>query len=135
MSGSQLLKSRPCSSLCQNRAISLPEAFLGQVWYYESSSRKEASQRSASVCQRRVLWLPRLMFATDGVLSRRHDDRRCDFRRRFSSVLFCDFPRLMHAMYGILCRRCDDRRRDARHRFASVLSCGFPRLIALYLES
>jgi hypothetical protein len=52
---SRWLASRRCSSDCQHRAISLQEAFLGLVWCSVSESQREASQRSASICQRLVL--------------------------------------------------------------------------------
>jgi hypothetical protein len=41
------------------------------VWCCESASGRAASRRSASVCQRPVLWLPKLMFTADVILSRR----------------------------------------------------------------
>jgi hypothetical protein len=118
-----------------------------QKWNLNSASLWNAWRRSASVCQRRVLWLPRLMLPADCILRRRRDlrlrfarcvllfpwdhessrlrdDRRCDARGHFASVLSCGFPRLMYALYGIL-----SRRRDDRLRFASVASYGFPRLL------
>jgi hypothetical protein len=53
------------------------------------------------------------------ILSRLRDNRRCDARRRFVSVLSCVFPRLMYALYGIFCWRL-----DARCRFVSIVSHG-----------
>jgi hypothetical protein len=47
-----------------------------------SASLRYASRLSASVCQRRVLWLPSLMFAACGILSRCH----------FAGVVACGFP-------------------------------------------
>jgi hypothetical protein len=93
-------------------------------WNLLSASHRYASRRLASVCQRRVLWLLRLMFASSGILSRR------DVWRRFASVVSCGFPGVW-----ILCRLRDDRRCDPQRRFTSVLSCGFPWIRYAFLES
>jgi hypothetical protein len=92
MSASRRLASRRCSSACQHLDISLPEVFHDLVLRSDSSSRQEASRRSASVFQRRLLWLPRPMFAADGILSGCRDERLRDARRRFASVVSCGFP-------------------------------------------
>jgi hypothetical protein len=94
-------------------------------WNLESTSRRYASRHLASVCQSRVLWFVRLMFAASGILSRPRDYRRWESQRQFAIVLSCGFPGLRHALYGILSRCGDDRRRDGPRRFASVVSCGF----------
>jgi hypothetical protein len=86
--------------------LSLPETFLGLVLFSESASRREAS-----VCQRRVLWLPRLMFATYCIWCRHRDDWR-----RFSSVFSC-FPAVMNLESA--------SRRQALQRSASI----FQRLV------
>jgi hypothetical protein len=142
MSASWLLTLGRNSSVCQHGVLSLPEAFLGLVWCSEP----------ASVCQRRALWLPRLMFPIDGIWTRLRDDRR-----RFASVVLCGFPVVMnlesasrrqalrhsapfrqrfvlwlpsaqYAACGIL-----SRRRDNRRSFASVESCGFTKFMyAIY---
>jgi hypothetical protein len=118
--------------VCNVGVATLPVGFLTSchiasrdfswlVLVSDSASRREASRRSASVCQCRILWRPRLMFATDG-LSRRHDNRRWDARRRFAYVVSCGFPGVMKL------RLRDDRRCDARRCFASVLSFTFTKL-------
>jgi hypothetical protein len=107
----------------------------------------------ASVCQHRALWLPKLMFATDGISSRRRDNRGRDARRRFASVVSCGFPgvmnlkstsrrqalrrlasissvlfcaltKLMYAICGIFCQRL-----DGRCRFVSIESYGVSLLL------
>jgi hypothetical protein len=50
MSASRRLASRHCSSVCQHRAISLPEAFCGLVWCYDSAWRRPASVSSFVPC-------------------------------------------------------------------------------------
>jgi hypothetical protein len=59
---------------------------LGLMFTKMESCVGVASWRSSSVCQSRVLWLPRLMFASDGILS----------RRRFANDVFCGFPGIMN---------------------------------------
>jgi hypothetical protein len=103
---------RRCSSVCQLRAISLLGASLGLVWCSES----------ASVYQRRILWLPSLMFAVDGILSRLRDDRRRDVRCRFASIVPCGLPGVMNLLSA--------SRRQALLRSASFCQC-----IVLWLPS
>jgi hypothetical protein len=81
-----------------------------------------ASRRSASFCQRRVLWLPSAQVR----LCWRRDDRRLDAQRGFVRIISYGISRLFFASFRILNRPRDDRCRDAHRRFDNVVSYGVP---------
>jgi hypothetical protein len=58
--------------------------------------------------------IPRPVFAFFG-MCRRRNDRRCDARRRFASVLSCSIRMFVFASFRILGRRRNDRRRVVKH--------------------
>jgi hypothetical protein len=87
------LASWRCSLVFQNRAISLPEVFLGLVRCSGSASRRYVSRREASRCsvsvfQHSALLLPWAHVRKNGILIRCRVDTRRDARRRFSCVLW-----------------------------------------------
>jgi hypothetical protein len=140
-SASLRLPSRRCSSVCQNPAMSLPEAVL--AWFgflsrHRDEMRDDARRRFSSVVSS---GFPGLMLAkveswvgvkTIGVavfgvalLASCHVvslrswtlSRRRGAWNRFYSVFSFSFPRLKYASYGVLNSRRDDR----RHLSASCL--------------
>jgi hypothetical protein len=85
------------------------------VWLSWAHERHIWNLESASVYQRRVFWVPVLIYAFYGMLSRHRVDRR-----QFASVMSFVFPWFTHAVCGIL-----SGRRDARRWFSSAVSFGF----------
>jgi hypothetical protein len=74
------------------------------------------------------------LICSSGVFCGRRDDRRCDARCRFVSIVSHGVPTLVSDKFGMLIWRRYDRRRDDCSWFASIVSYDIPSLIyAMYI--
>jgi hypothetical protein len=150
MSASRWFTSWRCSSVLQHRVLWLPWAHISSfgilsrrrfasvvscvfsgVMNLGLALRRQALQRSASICQRLVLCLhwALVRFLWNLLSASRHLVSVCVYR----VVRRLDVP------LGFIwnwSRRCDGRCRDGQRRFDTVVSYGIPRLICCtYMES